>query len=61
MAKASLSGVGDVSLQGEAGGGIHRLGKSIYQLSQGTKVLAVSIAEVDESKTGKGERVCLPP
>ena len=61
MAKASLSGAGDVSLQSEAGGRIHRLGQSIYQLSNGTKVLAVSIAEVDESKTGEGERVCLPP
>ena len=61
MAKASLSGAGDVSLQSEAGGGVHRLGQRIYQLPNGTKVLAVSVAEVDESKTGEGERVCLPP
>ena len=61
MAKASLSGAGDVSLQSEAGGGIHRLGQSIHQLLNGTKVLAMSIAEVDESMTGEGERIRLPP
>ena len=33
VAKASLSGAGDVSLECEAGGGIQRLGKSIYILS----------------------------
>ena len=31
-----------------------------YQLLNGTMVLAMSIAQVDESKTGEGERVCLP-
>ena len=61
MAKASLSGAGDVSLQSEVGGGINRLGQSIHQLLNGTKVLAMSIAEVDESKTGEEERIRLPP
>ena len=48
MAKESLSGAGDVSLQRKVGGGIHGFGQSIHQLLNGTKVLAMSIAEVDE-------------
>ena len=55
MTKTSLPEAGDVSLQREAGGGIHRLGQSIHQLLNGTKVLAMSIAEVDEPEISEGE------
>ena len=61
MAKASLSGAGDVSLQRQAGGGIHGFGQSVYQLFNGTKVLALSIVEVNEPETGEGEGIHLPP
>ena len=61
MANASLSGAGDVSLQRKTGGGIHGFGQSVHQLGNGTKVLAISIAQVNEPETGEGEGIRLPP
>ena len=61
VAKLSLSGAGDVSLECEAGGGVQRLGDSVYKLPQGTKILAVPIVEVDQPKAGKREGIHLSP
>ena len=57
--RPSWSGEGE-SVQGGRCG-IQSLGESIHELPQGTKVLAVPIAEVDQAEAGKRERIRLPP
>ena len=61
MAKAGLSGTGDVASQRKAGSGIQRLGKGINELLQGAEVLALAIAEIHQTKAGKGKRVLFRP
>ena len=46
MAKAHLSGAGDVSLEGKTGRWIHGFGQCIHDLPNSTKILAVAIVEV---------------
>ena len=57
MAKAGLSWTGDVVSQREAGSRIQHLGKGVNELLHGADVLALAVAEIHQSKAGKGERV----
>ena len=57
MAKAGLSWTGDVASQCEAGSRIQRLGKGINELLHGVEVLALAVADIYQTKAGKGERV----
>ena len=57
MAKAGMSWTGVVASQSEAGGGIQRLGKSVNELLHGAEVLYLAVAEIHQTKAGKGKRV----
>ena len=61
MAKAGLSWMDDVASQREAGSRIQRLGKGVNKLLHGAKVLALAVAEIHQTKAGKGERVLFRP
>ena len=56
MAKAGLSWPGDVASQRKARSGVHRLGEGVDKLLQRAEVLALVVAEIHQSKAGKGER-----
>ena len=43
--------------QREAGSRVQRLGKGVNELLHCAEVLALAVAEVHQSKAGKGERV----
>ena len=57
MAKEGLSWMDDVASQRKAESGIQRLGKSVNELLHGGEVLALAIAEIHQTKAGKGKRV----
>ena len=61
MLKAGLSWTGDVASQYEAGSGIRRLGKGVNELLHGAEVLALTVAEIHQTKAGKGMRVLFRP
>ena len=52
-----LSWAGEVASESEAGRWILCLGESVGEFLEGVEILAMAIAEVDQSKAGEGERV----
>ena len=53
--------MGDVASQRKAGSRVQRLGKGVNELLHGAEVLALAVAEIHQTKAGKGERVLFRP